>query len=94
MVKNSRALGGTLFLVALGWIWLSMTRERIHQVNVGFVLVGLLNLMLAVWLPGSLRMVHTLEILADSFVYAWALVMLFRRSHTAASQPAALPAAH
>ena len=59
-----------------------------------FVLVGLLNLMQAVWLPGSLRMVHTLEILADSFVYAWVLVMLFRRSHTAASQPAALPAAH
>jgi hypothetical protein len=57
-----------------------------------FVLVGLLNLMQAVWLPATLRLTHILEILADSFVYAWVLVMLFRRSDTAASQPAALAA--
>jgi hypothetical protein len=58
-----------------------------------FVLVGLLNLMQAIWLPASLRLVHTLEILADSLVYAWVLVMLFRRSDTTASRLAALPAA-
>jgi hypothetical protein len=58
-----------------------------------FVLVGLLNLMQAVWLPANLRLVHTLEILADSFVYAWVLVILFRRSDIAASQTAALASA-
>jgi hypothetical protein len=58
-----------------------------------FVLVGLLNLMQAIWLPASLRLIHILEIRADSFVYAWALVMLFRRSATTASQPAELASA-
>jgi hypothetical protein len=58
-----------------------------------FVLVGLLNLLQAIWLPATLRLVHTLEILADSFVYAWVLVMLFRRGDAVASQPTALAAA-
>jgi hypothetical protein len=58
-----------------------------------FVLVGLLNLMQAIRLPASLRLIHSLEILADSFVYALVLVMLFRRSDTA-SQRATLAHAH
>jgi hypothetical protein len=41
-----------------------------------FVLVGLLAFIPAYWMPLSFRMVHSLEILADSFVYAWLLVFL------------------
>lgn len=41
-----------------------------------FVLVGLLYMLAATWIPASIRVVHSLEILADSFVYAAALVWL------------------
>jgi len=44
-----------------------------------FVLVGGLGLMLAYWLPLSLRLIHGLEILADSLVYAWVLVVLLAK---------------
>ena len=43
-----------LFLVALGWIWLSLERERPHQLNVGFVLVGLLILSTFLRLAGTM----------------------------------------
>jgi hypothetical protein len=48
------ALWGGLFLAALGWIWLSMERGRIHQVNVGFVLVGLLIISTFLRLVGTM----------------------------------------
>jgi len=41
-----------------------------------FVLVGLLGLIPAYWMPLGLRLIHGVEILADSFVYALALVLL------------------
>jgi hypothetical protein len=41
-----------------------------------FYLVGLQALLIANWMPWSLRLPHLLEILADEFVYAWALVMV------------------
>jgi hypothetical protein len=41
-----------------------------------FVLVGALGLLGGYWLPLSVRVFHGLEILADSMVYAWLLVML------------------
>jgi len=44
-----------------------------------FVLVGALGLMLAYWLPLSLRLIHGLEILTDSLVYAWVLVVLLAK---------------
>jgi uncharacterized membrane protein len=48
------ALWGGLFLAALGWIWLSMERGRVHQVNVGFVLVGLLIISTFIRLVGTM----------------------------------------
>jgi len=75
------ALWSTLFLVALGWIWLSMTRERIHQVNVGFVLVGLLIFSTFLRLVGT--MAQTGVIFLSSGVVllltAWGLEWLRRR---------------
>ena len=44
-----------------------------------FVLVGLLNMLVAYWMPVSVRLPHTLEILADEFVYAGVLVALLKR---------------
>ena len=41
-----------------------------------FVLVGLLGMLSATWMPLSVRVPHTLEILADEFVYAGLLVLL------------------
>ena len=35
--------------------------------------------MLAYWLPLNLRLIHGLEILADSLVYAWVLVALLAK---------------
>lgn len=64
--------------VRLGWAW--------------WVLVGLYGLLTAFWMPANLRLIHTLEIGADSFAYAfllaWALRAPSRRRAAAAVQPA------
>ena len=41
-----------------------------------FFFVGFQALIIANWMPWRLRLPHLLEILADEFVYAWALAML------------------
>ena len=41
-----------------------------------FVMVGLFGLLQTTWWPVGMRAVHSLEILADSVVYAWAAVAL------------------
>jgi hypothetical protein len=45
-----------------------------------FMLVGGVNLLQAYWFPPILRVVHSLEILADELVYAGALVTLLART--------------
>jgi hypothetical protein len=45
-----------------------------------FVLVGFLYMIQAYWFPWQVRLFHSLEILADSLVYAWVLgVLLVKR---------------
>lgn len=92
-----QCLRSLLFLLACLPVLIAWQRSRRSLLlSLGwalFVLVGLLNLMQAVWLPATLRLTHTLEILADSSVYAWVLVMLYRRSDTAAVQHTELAAA-
>jgi len=41
-----------------------------------FVLVGAMGLVVGYWLPLKIRLFHGFEILADSLVYAWVLVLL------------------
>jgi hypothetical protein len=41
-----------------------------------FYFVGFQPLLIANWMPWGLRLPHMIEILADEFVYAWALVMV------------------
>jgi hypothetical protein len=43
-----------------------------------FLLVGGLSMLQAYWLPAELRLIHSLEILADELVYAGILVVLFK----------------
>lgn len=43
-----------------------------------FVLVGLLYMIASYWMPLSVRLPHTLEILADEFVYVGVLVALLK----------------
>ncbi len=75
-----------LFLVAcLPIVVLWQESERSLFLSLGFalfVLVGFL-LMLAEWMPLSVRLPHTIEILADEFVYAGVLVALLSRGETA-----------
>jgi hypothetical protein len=52
-----------------------------------FVLVGALGMLVAVWMPLSVRLPHTLEIFADEYTYAALLVLLLARL-----APAAKPA--
>ena len=56
-----------------------------------FVLVGLLYLLAGNWLPPAMRLIHSLEILADSLVHAVVLVWLLGRP-AAPPTPATAPA--
>ncbi len=57
--------------------WTGSRRALVLGLGFGYwVLVGLFGLIQAPWLPTALRVGHGLEILADSLVYAWALVVL------------------
>ncbi len=63
--------------------------ERTLFLSLGFALftlVGLLYMLLAYWMPLTLRVPHTLEILADSFVYAGVLVLLLVKGAAPAQQ--------
>jgi hypothetical protein len=48
-----------------------------------FVLVGLVPMLQAYWLPATLRSAHSLEILAGLFVYAWMLTLLLAKEDAA-----------
>lgn len=49
-----------------------------------FVLVGLLYMLAADWMPVAVRLPHTLEILADEFVYTGLLVALLVQGNESA----------
>lgn len=54
-----------------------------------FVLMGLFGLMPAYWLPVPLRVLHCVEILLDSVVYAWLISLLLLPPAVVAPQPPA-----
>ncbi|MGE5141722.1 MAG: hypothetical protein ACM3JD_19830 [Rudaea sp.] len=55
-----------------------------------YVLVGLVYMLSADWMPVSIRLPHAIEILADEFTYAAVLVVLlfWRQAGTVKAQPA------
>jgi hypothetical protein len=78
-----------LFLAACLPVVMTWQGTRLHLVfALGFalfVMVGLLQLLAATWIAPQIRFIHTLGILADSFVYAGALVWLCMPSKTSQS---------
>ena len=57
--------------------WQSSRRSLVLCLGLAlFFFVGFQALVIANWMPWSLRLPHLLEILADELVYAWALAML------------------
>lgn len=68
-------------LVCLPVIVLWQNSQRALLLSLGtalFILIGFASLLAASWLPAIVRMTHSLEILADEFVYVWVLVRLLR----------------
>jgi hypothetical protein len=76
------AIRSVLFLLACLPIivaWQKSSRSLFLRLGFAlFVLVGLLYMIAADWMPISVRLPHTLEILADEFAYAGVLVALLK----------------
>ena len=73
------------FLAALPILIVWSGSRRQLTVRLGFaffVLVGLFGMIQAYWLAPILQVLHNIEILADSVVYAGALALLFVRKET------------
>lgn len=89
-----QVLRSSLFLLASAPFLFFWTRSRASLiVALGLAhcyLVGLFGLIQATWMPPTVRISHSLEITADSFVYAAALVFLLvpRRLETTVPTPA------
>ena len=58
-------------------VWSKSRRTLVLSLGFAlFALVGGMGLIGGYWMPVSIRLFHGLEILADSMVHAWALVIL------------------
>lgn len=75
-----------LFLVAclpIVIMWQKTDRSLFWRLGLAlFILVGFIYMLISTWLPLYVRFPHTLEILADEFVYAGALVLLLGQGRT------------
>lgn len=89
LLRSAVFLASSLPLIAL-WkgsrraLWLALGLA--HTVT-----VGIFGLAQATFMPGTLRIVHSLEITADSFAYAGLLVLLFKAGSGVVASPAAVP---
>lgn len=79
-------LRGFLFVLAtipLLIAWLGSRRHMIFFLGLAFfVLTGTFEIVMAYQLPAQMRVIHSVEILADSFIYAWSLVLLLSKEPT------------
>lgn len=80
-------LRSILFLLACSPIiilWQKSERALFWSLGLAlFLLVGFVIMLYATWLPLYVRLPHTIEILADEFVYAGALVLLLGKQREA-----------
>jgi hypothetical protein len=68
--------------------WLLPARSLFWRLGFAlFVMVGFLNMLAATYMPLSVRLPHTLEILADSFVHAGLLVLLLAQRRAGVARP-------
>lgn len=76
------AIRSLLFLIAclpVLVLWNGTPRRLLWVLGLNlFLLVGGLNMLQAYWMPSNLRLIHSLEILADELVYTAALILLFK----------------
>ena len=81
------AVRSLLFLIAclpVLVLWQAEPRRLFWVLGLNlFLLVGGLNMLQAYWMPTNLRIIHSLEILADELVYTGVLVALFCWPNTA-----------
>lgn len=79
------AVRSLLFLIAslpVVILWESTPRRMFWVLGLNlFLLVGGLNMLQAYWMPTNLRIIHSLEILADELIYTGALILLLVRSN-------------
>jgi hypothetical protein len=87
LLRSVVFLASSLPLIAL---WKGSRRELWLALGLAHaVTVGIFGLTQATFMPGVLRIVHSLEITADSFAYAGLLVLLFRAGSREVASPAA-----
>jgi hypothetical protein len=83
-------LRGSIFLVAslpVVLLWTKSRRAFIVSLGLAYaVSVGIFQLAQADFMPGVMRLVHSIEITADSFAYAAVLGHLFIKSEVNANQ--------
>jgi hypothetical protein len=61
-------------------MWRGSRRSLVLSLGLAMsVLVGFMSVITSYWFPWQMRLFHGLEIVADSFVYAWVLVALLVR---------------
>lgn len=85
---------GLSLLAALPVIFLWVGSRRRLAVTLGWALAvvcGLYGLIGAYWFPTVLRVAHSLEITADSFLYAFVIVMLLKARPASASGARSAP---
>jgi hypothetical protein len=87
LLRSALALAVTLPILLL---WSRSRRSLFVSLAIAFfALMGLIGLAATTFFPPTLRVVHSLEILGDSVVYAWVLVALLVPRMTAVrTQPA------
>jgi len=85
LLRSALFLGVSLPVVLL---WSKSRRGLFVLLGIAHAsLVGLMGLVAAYWMPMTMRVAHSLEITADSFVYAAVLTLLFFRKKEEASKP-------
>jgi hypothetical protein len=75
LLRSALALAVTLPILVL---WSRSRRALVVTLAISFfAMMGLIGLATTTFFPPTLRVAHSVEILADSVVYAWLLVALF-----------------
>ena len=88
LLRSAVFLASSLPLIAL---WKGSRRELWLALGLAHaVTVGIFGLTQATFMPGILRIVHGLEITADSFAYAGLLVLLFSARNKPVTSPVAV----
>jgi hypothetical protein len=90
VILRTQLLRSLLFLGAslpVIWLWTGSRRRLIFALGLAHaVIVGLYGLSQAYFMPAIMRVLHSVEIVADSFAYAFVLTWLFfPRTQTASA---------